>query len=154
MDITEFDRDQLKDIIRENRDRWGDAPDLTVSEKEMEEYLQAKLDSGELKLGNVVGDENPEGSGDPAADALQAAADAASDEDDDDNVEIKETQETAVNEEEERQVEVSLLREVFLEDGVRTPAKFDSDGVPTVKATMGISQAKKLQKAGAVNILG
>lgn len=164
MDISTFDREQLKDIIREND--WDDKPNLNSSEKDLEAYLQGKIDSGELKFGVIetsggeeeAGGLNTEGdepTGDNARDAIAAAAALAEEE--------AETEEKASpvegasefeGETEERIVEVSILKKVFVQPSIATFPEFDEDGIPTVRAKVPLSWAKAWSKNGLVAILG
>jgi hypothetical protein len=151
MDISLLDREQLKDIIRAND--WDDKPSLKVSEKAMEDYLQAKIDAGELTLDNNVEPINNENSeGETLASAVQSAADDVEKEADPEVVE--EPKETASSTDGERIVNVSILRPVFVEEQKKTMPEFDEDGIATVKADVPISMAKAWAKVGACHING
>ena len=143
MKITSLDKEQLKDIIRANG--WDDKPSLKVSEREMQEYVQGKLDSGELKLGNIEPTQN-ENNAPSLADVVQSSADEASKE------EIVQDEEVVKGE--ERMVNVALLKPVFLESGVKTMPTFDSDSIATKIVSVSISVAKAWQKNGICHING
>lgn len=154
MDISTFDRDQLKDIIREND--WDDKPNLNSSEKDLEAYLQTKIDSGELKFGSmeVIEDSSDEGTG-SVEDAVAAASQEA---DSEESAEKAATGERPVNPaepvEEERMVEVAVLKKVFVEAGIPTMPTFDKDGIATTIVSVPLSMAKTWEKVGVATIRG
>ena len=158
--IKNLSRDQVKDIIRANRElpEWEDAPDLTASEEVMENYLIAQVEAGHLKLGNTGdGDDDLEEDKGPKASTSQDELDDKPDPEIDPDAPHMQSPSTTTLEPKdpkERMVKVAITKKVFLEASIATEPTFDEDGIATTFVNVGIELAKKWEASGVCKIHG
>ena len=162
MDISLLDREALQDIVDAND--WNDKPAETSTEKELETYLQDKIQKGELTLDNMSDMTNDESDGldESLSSEIMAAAggaDAIPDDFSDDEEEVvaapEEEAVDVVNPNDEELVSVCILQKVFLGNkGVATMPTFCDKGIPTTIVDIPLTMAQNYQKIGACTIRG